>query len=173
MEINLSENMILQRKEAILLASFIQMFQLSVDVREKKTEDAICEAEVENLTEAEKNLYLRKYLEEELRKVKNSYLEKLLFNVYRNEIKVVGEEPKLSSCPCCDYNTLEKRGEYFICPVCFWEDDGDINTNRFSSVNKMTLEDAKHNFKLFGVVKKEFLKFLYEDRTLRYERKAK
>nr|WTB36094.1 CPCC family cysteine-rich protein [Streptomyces sp. NBC_00830] len=26
--------------------------------------------------------------------------------------------------PCCRYVTLEQRGMYEICPVCFWEDDG-------------------------------------------------
>jgi cysteine-rich CPCC protein len=26
-------------------------------------------------------------------------------------------------CPCCGYLTLPARGEYDICPVCFWEDD--------------------------------------------------
>jgi hypothetical protein len=26
-------------------------------------------------------------------------------------------------CPCCSYFTLESRGAYDICPVCFWEDD--------------------------------------------------
>lgn len=27
-------------------------------------------------------------------------------------------------CPCCDYITLPERGQYVICRVCFWEDDG-------------------------------------------------
>ncbi|MBW4608570.1 MAG: hypothetical protein KME22_15515 [Hassallia sp. WJT32-NPBG1] len=27
-------------------------------------------------------------------------------------------------CPCCGYKTLSERGGYEICPVCFWEDDG-------------------------------------------------
>jgi hypothetical protein len=28
------------------------------------------------------------------------------------------------ACPCCAYLTLEERGGFEICPVCFWEDDG-------------------------------------------------
>jgi hypothetical protein len=28
------------------------------------------------------------------------------------------------ACPCCGYLTLDERGGYEICPVCFWEDDG-------------------------------------------------
>ncbi|MFF1770133.1 CPCC family cysteine-rich protein [Streptomyces sp. NPDC058249] len=27
-------------------------------------------------------------------------------------------------CPCCGFLTLDERGSYEICPVCFWEDDG-------------------------------------------------
>src|SRR6266498_5684205 len=27
-------------------------------------------------------------------------------------------------CPCCDYVSLPERGQYLICHVCFWEDDG-------------------------------------------------
>lgn len=28
------------------------------------------------------------------------------------------------NCPCCNYPTLPERGVYYICPLCFWEDDG-------------------------------------------------
>jgi Cysteine-rich CPCC len=28
------------------------------------------------------------------------------------------------ACPCCGFLTLDERGGYDICPVCFWEDDG-------------------------------------------------
>ena len=30
---------------------------------------------------------------------------------------------KKYKCLCCGYRTLDTRGEYDICPVCFWEDD--------------------------------------------------
>ena len=30
---------------------------------------------------------------------------------------------KKYKCLCCGYQTLDTRGEYDICPVCFWEDD--------------------------------------------------
>lgn len=26
-------------------------------------------------------------------------------------------------CLCCGYRTLDERGAFDICPVCFWEDD--------------------------------------------------
>jgi hypothetical protein len=28
------------------------------------------------------------------------------------------------NCPCCGYLTLPDRGGFSVCPVCFWEDDG-------------------------------------------------
>ena len=34
-----------------------------------------------------------------------------------------GKAGKRYQCLCCGYWTLESRGEYDICPVCFWEDD--------------------------------------------------
>ncbi|MFI9006852.1 CPCC family cysteine-rich protein [Actinosynnema sp. NPDC053489] len=28
-------------------------------------------------------------------------------------------------CPCCGYHTLDSRGDYDICEVCFWDDGQD------------------------------------------------
>jgi hypothetical protein len=30
----------------------------------------------------------------------------------------------MNACPCCAYLTLPQRGGFDLCPVCFWEDDG-------------------------------------------------
>lgn len=30
-------------------------------------------------------------------------------------------------CPCCGFLTLGERSNFEICPVCFWEDDGQDN----------------------------------------------
>ncbi|MFI5096110.1 MAG: CPCC family cysteine-rich protein [Candidatus Acidiferrales bacterium] len=27
-------------------------------------------------------------------------------------------------CPCCRFKTLHGRGGFELCPICFWEDDG-------------------------------------------------
>ncbi len=32
-------------------------------------------------------------------------------------------------CPCCDYISLPERGNYLICRICFWEDDGRTSTS--------------------------------------------
>ena len=56
-------------------------------------------------------------------------------------------------CPCCDYVTLPERGEWLICPVCFWEDDGqDLDQLDISSnVNRgLTLRQGRTNFREIG-----------------------
>jgi Cysteine-rich CPCC len=57
-------------------------------------------------------------------------------------------------CPCCGYLTLGSRGNYEICDVCFWEDDGhdDHNDGRlFGGPNGgVTLAAARRNFETFG-----------------------
>lgn len=32
-------------------------------------------------------------------------------------------------CPCCGYPTLAARGDYEICTICWWEDDGQDDAN--------------------------------------------
>lgn len=55
-------------------------------------------------------------------------------------------------CPCCDHFTLDERGGYDICPVCFWEDDG-LDVDQLdvrSGPNHMTLREGRHNFERLG-----------------------
>ncbi len=63
-------------------------------------------------------------------------------------------------CPCCDYVTLVERFGWDICPVCFWEDDGDyidaLDTR--SPANHMTLRQGRANFKEFGACEKSMVK---------------
>lgn len=58
----------------------------------------------------------------------------------------------MHQCPCCDYFALDSRGEYEICPVCFWEDDGvDIQSpDAYSGPNHMTLRQGRRNFASLG-----------------------
>jgi len=81
-------------------------------------------------------------------------------------------------CPCCDYVTLPERGNYLICPVCFWEDDGTNRLNKVSGANKgITLRRARGNFKRFGAFDQQFLpnvcsaadrsKYIYKPRDLK------
>jgi hypothetical protein len=57
-------------------------------------------------------------------------------------------------CPCCHCLTLDERGGYEICPVCFWEDDGqddqDAKRVRGGPNGALSLEQARFNFASFG-----------------------
>lgn len=62
----------------------------------------------------------------------------------------------MSDCPCCGYLTLDERGNYEICPVCYWEDDGGDGTGP----NHMTLEEARENFQRLGAVREDFVRLV-------------
>ena len=55
-------------------------------------------------------------------------------------------------CPCCDYYCLPERGAFAVCPVCYWEDDGqDLDRlDVVSGPNHITLRQARANFQRFG-----------------------
>jgi hypothetical protein len=59
----------------------------------------------------------------------------------------------------------ETRGQYDICPVCFWEDDGqddaDAATNRYFGPNHMSLTQGRENYLRFGA---------YDEKKLMYVR---
>ena len=69
---------------------------------------------------------------------------------------------KKYKCPCCGYYALKNKpiGEYDICPICFWEDDplAYINPDECCDCNRVSLNQAKENFKLFGACRKEMVK---------------
>src|SRR3569832_1367239 len=56
------------------------------------------------------------------------------------------------ACPCCGYCTLWARGGFEICPVCYWEDDGqdnhDADVIRAGGPNGLlSLNMARENFR--------------------------
>lgn len=57
-------------------------------------------------------------------------------------------------CPCCNFLTLNERGGFEICPVCFWEDDGqddhDADLVRGGPNGMRSLTDARRNFREYG-----------------------
>lgn len=63
-------------------------------------------------------------------------------------------EPAAVRCPCCHYRTLPERGHYDICPVCFWEDDGQDDHDAdevFGGPNgDLSLTQARLNFAAYG-----------------------
>ncbi|RYE88738.1 MAG: hypothetical protein EOO75_12970 [Myxococcales bacterium] len=64
-------------------------------------------------------------------------------------------------CPCCHHRTLEERGGYEICPVCFWEDDGqdshDADTVRGGPNGSLSLTQARENYLRIGACEEGML----------------
>lgn len=64
-------------------------------------------------------------------------------------------------CPCCGYLTLDARGDYDICPVCYWEDDGqddhDAATVRGGPNGVLSLNDARANYRRVGACEQRFI----------------
>ncbi len=64
------------------------------------------------------------------------------------------EPVKTYRCACCGYKTLFGRGQDEICPVCFWEDDGqddaDADTVLGGPNRNLSLTQARANFKSVG-----------------------
>lgn len=56
--------------------------------------------------------------------VSNEYLSHRYLELFGYSQEINGEPEILQKCPCCGYRTLRERGDYEICKICFWEDDG-------------------------------------------------
>ncbi|MFB6782703.1 CPCC family cysteine-rich protein [Streptomyces sp. NPDC056352] len=67
-------------------------------------------------------------------------------------------------CPCCGSLTLDERGNYEICPVCFWEDDGqdehDADRVRGGPNGWLSLTEARTNFRALGAREERCTKFV-------------
>ena len=59
-----------------------------------------------------------------------------------------------SPCPCCTFRTLQETGAFELCPVCYWEDDGqsdaDAGIVRGGPNGTLSLYEARMNFAEFG-----------------------
>jgi hypothetical protein len=102
--------------------------------------------------------------------VRNEYLSKKVSEILNSHIDVNGSQEELHPCPCCYHKTLCSVGEYEICPVCYWEDDGNIIATDYSSPNHMTLAQGQVNFTEFGVVEKSLLNYVDSDRFEKYSK---
>ena len=75
---------------------------------------------------------------------------------------VAGTRPDgLYPCPCCYCLTLGERGGFEICPVCFWEDDGqdehDADVVRGGPNGSLSLTQGRMNYASFGASAKKDL----------------
>ncbi len=60
-----------------------------------------------------------------------------------------------NACPCCGYATLDERGGWDICRICWWEDDGQDNDNATVVAggpnSNVSLARARLNFITSGI----------------------
>ena len=81
---------------------------------------------------------------------------------------IIGEAEDLFNCPCCGYKTLEIRGDFLVCPVCFWEDDGNDDPHHYSDPNHMRLREGQKNFKEFGACSSNTIMLVDKDGPRKY-----
>jgi hypothetical protein len=72
-------------------------------------------------------------------------------------------------CPCCGYRTLEAPGALALCPVCWWEDDGqedaDASEVRLTVNGHLSLEEARQHYAHFGAADPRFLPYVRHPRN--------
>src|SRR5437764_12720881 len=72
--------------------------------------------------------------------------------------RLADQPPQLPlRCPCCGCKTVSERGGFEICPVCFWEDDGqdehDADVVHGGPNGALSLAQARSNYRRFGACK--------------------
>jgi hypothetical protein len=67
-------------------------------------------------------------------------------------------------CPCCGYKTLEAPGALALCPVCWWEDDGqedgDASDVRLTVNGALSLDEARAHYAECGAAHPRFLPYV-------------
>ena len=67
-------------------------------------------------------------------------------------------------CPCCGFKTLETAGAMALCPVCWWEDDGqedgDASDVRLTVNGQLSLSEAREHYAHCGASHPRFLAFV-------------
>ena len=67
-------------------------------------------------------------------------------------------------CPCCGYRTLEAPAALGLCPVCWWEDDGQTEAEadlvHYSVNGEMSLLEARLHYATCGASHPRFARFV-------------
>ena len=67
-------------------------------------------------------------------------------------------------CPCCGCKTLEAPGALALCPVCWWEDDGQEDSDaaqvRLTVNGALSLNEARENYSRCGAAHYRFLPYV-------------
>ncbi|SEN74573.1 Cysteine-rich CPCC [Chitinophaga rupis] len=133
---------ILNRKEALTLLSLHYLIKLTDEERENVLLDMVEDLDESNAASAAYNEQVLAYYNEINIGVKNDFLSQEIFDLTGITVQVEGLEEELYKCPCCGFKTLKTKGEYEICRVCKWEDDGNREPDSYSSANRKTLSEA-------------------------------
>jgi hypothetical protein len=76
-------------------------------------------------------------------------------------VVVVGTQYR---CPCCGYRTLAAPAAMELCPVCWWEDDGqedeDASEVRLTVNGPLSLTDARMHFTECGASHPRYLPYV-------------
>lgn len=67
-------------------------------------------------------------------------------------------------CPCCGYRTLGAPAALDLCPVCWWEDDGqedaDADEVRLTVNGELSLAEARVHYVECGAAHPRFLRYV-------------
>ena len=67
-------------------------------------------------------------------------------------------------CPCCGYKTLDAPAALGLCPVCWWEDDGqeddDAGEIHLTVNGQLSLREAREYFAECGAAHPRFLPYV-------------
>ena len=76
----------------------------------------------------------------------------------------MGMAPTRFRCPCCGHRTLEAPDTLALCPVCWWEDDGQEDADAFevrNTVNgELSLAEARMHYSRCGAAHPRFLPYV-------------
>ncbi len=101
------------------------------------------------------NSVLKLWLRSNYLGAQNEFLLDRVRSINPEIIEITGQPHQLLSCPCCGFQTLDSHGDYDICKVCWWEDDGQDNNNAYKLMggpnHGMTLIQSRINFLKYGI----------------------
>jgi hypothetical protein len=72
-------------------------------------------------------------------------------------------------CPCCGSKTLDAPGALALCPVCWWEDDGQKDVDslniRLTVNGELSLDEACAHYARYGAAHPRFLPYVRKPQT--------
>ena len=151
------DQIIISREDAMTLLAWQKLLTMHPEKRKDivaeiliesdKADDEIEDAHVDG---PEYNHDIVDYLRTGLLNVTNEFIAEDLKELYHHDIGIDGAPLIYAPCPCCGYRTVEESGAYDVCPNCYWEDDGNEDPTKYSSVNHLTLQQGRDNYKQMG-----------------------